>query len=300
MWICLGIVSAVFLGMYDISKKHALQQNAVLPVLFFSAVFGAGAILPFLILSRVTPELMLKYEFYIPVLTWIGHFHLFIKAAIIAIAWILGFFALRNLPISVVSPVSAVGPVWTLLGAIILFHEQPTYLQFIGVGVIISSYGWFSILGGREGIFFYKNKWIALSILATMLGAVSAMYDKLLIQRFGYSPLAVQAWFTIYIVPLLGIFMIIFWWPNRSRFTPFRWRWSIVLIGLMLLVADFLYFKALSYTGSLVGMLSTLRCSYIVISLIFGGMIFKETRLSSKMSALGGILTGVLLIFLSK
>ena len=86
MWICLGIVSAVFLGMYDISKKHALQQNAVLPVLFFSAVFGAGAILPFLILSRVTPELMLKYEFYIPVLTWIGHFHLFIKAAIIAIA----------------------------------------------------------------------------------------------------------------------------------------------------------------------------------------------------------------------
>jgi len=300
MWICLGIVSAIFLGMYDISKKHALRQNAVLPVLFFSAVFGASAILPFLILSRIAPESMLRYEFYIPEMTWMGHMHLFIKAAIITIAWVIGFYALSNLPISIVSPVGAVGPVWTLLGAVLLFHEQPSYLQYIGIAVMMASYGWLSVLGGREGVVFYKNKWIALSILATILGAASAMYDKLLIQRLGYSPLAVQAWFTIYIVPLLGILTIFFWWPNRDRFTPFRWRWSIVLIGLMLLVADFLYFKALSYTGSLIGLLSTLRCSYIVISLVVGGMIFRETRISSKLSAICGILTGVLLIFLSK
>jgi transporter family protein len=68
----------------------------------------------------------------------------------------------------------------------------------------------------------------------------------------------------------------------------------------MLLIADFLYFKALSYTGSLVGMLITLRCSYIVISLLVGGMIFKESQLSRKAFALCGILMGVFLIYLSK
>jgi transporter family protein len=300
MWICLGIVSAIFLGMYDISKKHALRQNAVLPVLFFASVFGAALIVPFLILSQVAPSAMHKCELYIPALTLGGHFHLFIKAAIISIAWVMGFFALSNLPISVISPVGAVGPVWTILGAILLFHEQPTYLQYIGVAIMTASYGWLSIVGGKEGIVFYKNKWIALTILATLLGAASAMYDKLLIQRLGYSPLAVQAWFTIYIVPLMGILTMFLWWPNRNRFVPFRWRWSIILIGLMLLVADFLYFKALSYTGSLVGMLSTLRCSYIVISLVVGGVMFKEARLSSKAFGLCGIMMGVLLIFLSK
>jgi drug/metabolite transporter (DMT)-like permease len=115
-----------------------------------------------------------------------------------------------------------------------------------------------------------------------------------------YPPLAVQAWFSISVVPVLGVFVLLFWWPGRKRYTPFIWRWSIVLIGLMLVAADFLYFKALSYRGSLVAMLSTLRCGYIVISLFAGGLLFNEARLSSKTTAVGGILLGVFLILLSK
>ncbi|MBN1973788.1 MAG: DMT family transporter [Sedimentisphaerales bacterium] len=300
MWIVLGIVSAIFLGMYDISKKHALNKNAVLPVLFFSTFFGALAILPFLILSHVAPETMISCKLYIPPLTWSGHLNLLAKSALITVAWMMSYFALSNLPISVISPIGAFGPVWTLIGAILLFHENPSHIQFLGIAVIMASYGWLSVVGRSEGIVFYKNKWILFSILSTMLGAVSAMYDKQMIQRWEYSPLAVQAWFTIYIVPLMGIVTMFFWWPGRSRFTPFRWRWSIILIGLMLLAADYLYFKALSYTGSLVGMLITLRCSYIVISLVAGGILFKETQLSRKACALCGILMGVFLIFLSK
>ena len=186
------------------------------------------------------------------------------------------------------------------MGAVLLFHESPSNIQFLGICVIMISYGWLSFVGKNEGIVFYKNKWIIFSIIATMLGAASAMYDKQMIQRWGYSPLAVQVWFTIYIVPLLGLVTLFLWWPNRNRFTPFSWRWSIILIGLMLLVVDFLYFKALSYTDSLVGMLATLRCSYIVISLAVGGVIFKETQLSRKALAISGILMGVFLIFLSK
>ena len=300
MWIILGIFSAVFLGMYDVSKKHALQQNAVLPVLFFSALFGAAAILPFLLLSRVFPDMVLGSKFYIPSLTLAGHLNVLAKSALITIAWLMSFCALRNLPISVMSPISAFGPVWTLLGAILLFHENPSFIQFLGITVIMVSYGWLSFVGKNEGIIFYKNKWVLYAIAATILGAVSAMYDKQMIQRWEYSPLALQAWFTIYIVPLMGIVLLVFWWPRRSTFTPFRWRWSILLIGFMLLVADYLYFNALSYTGSLVGMLITIRCSYIVISLVAGGIIFKETQLSRKAFAMCGILMGVFLIFLSK
>ena len=300
MWVGLGIVSAIFLGMYDISRKHALRENAVLPVIFLGAFSGAVVVLPFLALSRFSPETMINHAFYIPPLTLGGHLNLFAKAAIITIAWLMNFFALRNLPISIVSPISAFGPVWTILGEILLFSEYPSKIQFVGIFVMVASYIWLSRVGSREGIIFYKNKWILYSILATILGAISAMYDKLMIQRWEYSPLALQAWFMIYLVPLLGIVLMIFWWPKRSRYTPFSWRWSIIFIGTMLLVADFLYFRALTYTGALVGMLITLRCSYIVISLAIGGTIFNETQLSRKAFALCGILMGVLFIFISK
>jgi transporter family protein len=299
MWVYLGIFSAVFLGMYDVSKKHALQQNAVLPVLFLSTVFGAAVMLPLVLLSHKS-NLLVNTDFYVTAITWNGHLHLFLKAVIVSVAWMLSYVALKNLPISIVSPIGAVGPVWTLLGAVIMFHEQPTALQYVGFGIMIISYWWFSVIGGKEGILFYNNRWVALTLLATILGAGSAMYDKLLIQRMSCPPMAVQAWFSIYVVPVLGAFVLIFWWPNRKRYTPFDWRWSIVLIGLMLLAADFLYFKALSYHGSLIAMLSTLRCGYIVISLFVGCLLFHEARLSTKTSAVGGILLGVFLILLSK
>ena len=300
MWVYLGIVSAAFLGMYDISKKHALRQNAVLPVLFLSTVFGAAVMVPLVLLSLVKPGASSATGLYVPSIAWAGHFHLLVKSVIVSLAWMLSYFALKNLPISIVSPVTAVGPVWTLLGAVLMFHEHPTGLQYTGFGVMILSYWWFSVIGGKEGILFYNNRWIAFTVLATMLGAASAMYDKFLIQRLDYPPMAVQAWFSIYVVPVLGVFVLLFWWPGRKRYTPFTWRWSIVLIGLMLVAADALYFKALSYQGSLVAMLSTLRCAYIVISLFVGGLLFREARLSSKTTAVGGILLGVFLILLSK
>jgi len=300
MWVYLGIVSAIFLGMYDVSRKHALRQNAVLPVLFLSTVFGALVMLPLVLLSRAEPAHISPIAFYVPSLPWVGHLHVLVKSLIVSFAWTLSYLALKNLPISIVSPVSAIGPVWTLLGAVIMFHEQPTALQYAGFGVMVLSYWWFSVIGSKEGILFYNNRWIAFTILATMLSAASAMYDKLLIQRLAYPPMAVQAWFSIYVAPVLGVFVLLFWWPGRKRYTPFTWRWSIALIGLMLIVADFLYFRALTYQGSLIAMLSSLRCAYIVISLFVGGLLFKESRLSSKMTAVAGVLLGVFLILLSK
>ena len=50
-WIAASLVSAFFLGLYDLSKKHALRDNAVLPVLFLSTVCGAAVWLLLLLLA---------------------------------------------------------------------------------------------------------------------------------------------------------------------------------------------------------------------------------------------------------
>lgn len=49
MWIILAFVSATFLGFYDISKKAALKDNAVLPVLLLNTIFSTLIFSPLLI-----------------------------------------------------------------------------------------------------------------------------------------------------------------------------------------------------------------------------------------------------------
>jgi len=296
MWLYLGVISALFLGMYDVSRKHALRENAVMPVLFFSTLCAIPVVVPVIVLSRLAPELMLKANLFIPPASVITHLHLFNKAVIVSAAWVLAYYALKNLPISIASPVGAVGPVWTLVGALILFHEHLTATQYVGFAVMTLSYCLLSSIGDKEGIRFHSNKWILFILLASILGAASALYDKYLISSLGYPPLVVQAWFLIYLVPVLGLAVCLFHLPGRKNNTPFAWRWSIPAIAAMLILADVLYFRALTYSGSLISTLSIIRTSCVLVSFFVGGILFCELRLRSKAVALAGILIGMCLI----
>ena len=40
-WIVASLVSALFLGVYELCTKHAVRENAIVPVLFFSTLTGA-------------------------------------------------------------------------------------------------------------------------------------------------------------------------------------------------------------------------------------------------------------------
>ena len=51
MWLLLAFFSATLLGFYDVFKKKALKDNAVLPVLFFNTLFSSLIFLPFILLS---------------------------------------------------------------------------------------------------------------------------------------------------------------------------------------------------------------------------------------------------------
>jgi transporter family protein len=280
MWLYLGVISAIFLGLYDVGRKHALKDNAVLPVLFSSIVCSAIVAVATVILSRAVPDYMLKCGLFIPVESWTAHLHTFNKAVIISAAWVLSNFALKNLPISTASLANAASVVWVLAGGMILFHEHITVIQFIGFGVIVASYYCLSIIGNREKIILIKNKWILFILLATLLGAASAMYDKYLLQNLGYSPLFVQGWFLIYLVPIMGMVVAVFWYPVRQRHTAFVWRWSIPIIAMLLIFSDILYFRALNCTGSLISILSAVRSSYIAVSFLCGGFLLSELYLS--------------------
>ena len=299
MWIWLGLVSMFLLGVYDVCKKHALRENAVLPVLFLSNLASVQLAWPLLLGSALFPGAMDSMGLLVEPVPLVGHGLLFLKSIIVSTSWVLAYFAMKHLPITIVSPIRASGPVWTLIGAIILFHESPSGLQWAGMAVIFTSYFAFSILGREENIHFHRSKWIWFIFLATLIGTTSTLYDKWLIQRLGYSPVQVQVWYVLYITAIFTFYFAVLWWPQRKRSTPFVWRWSIPLIGILLFLADFVYFIALSNPDALIVILSILRRCSVLVSFFAGAFLFKEVNKGKKTWVLLGILFGVLLIILA-
>ena len=299
MWISLGLISAVLLGLYDVCKKHALNHNAVLPVLFLSTVAG---FVPMLILftgSRLAPAFMVQHGCLVPEAGVAEHLRILLKSAIVCTSWVLCYFAMKHLPISICSPIRASGPAWTLLGAVLFFQERPSGQQWAGIALIFAAYYAFSLAGRKEGVVFHRSAWILYMFLGTLVGSISTLFDKYLIQQLGYTPLLVQFWFSFYNLVLLGLFTACAWWPKRRSYTRLEWRWSIPAIGLLLIAADFVYFNAVKDPEALIVILSLLRRSSVVVSFAVGALVFKDANLRQKAWALAGVLAGVLLIALS-
>lgn len=294
-WILLSLCSALFLGLYDLAKKHALKENAVLPVLFFSIVTSALIWAPFILWSVLSPNSYPSDRFLIPIIPIASHGLLFLKSALVAASWIFGYFALKHLPISIASPIRATSPLWTILLAVSLMGEMPEAWQWLGIVIVIAAFYSFTLVGKLEGIHFTKNKWVGFMITATLLGACSALYDKYLLQNAQLEPATVQAWFSVY---LLIVMLPFYWLWRRGAWSRgiFEWRWSIPLIGILLLSADFLYFTAIAQEGALISVISPIRRASVVITFCGGILIHKEKNFKPKAICLLFLLGGIILL----
>jgi transporter family protein len=297
MWIILALLSAFLLGIYEVFKKLSVHKNAVIPVLFISTLTSSLIFLPIEIGSRFNPEFFKSIQLFVPEISIEQHVLIFLKSMLVVSSWILAFFAVKNLPITLVAPIRATGPIWTLLGAILIFGEQLNFYQWAGVIITLLFFYLLSTTGKSEGINFTTNKWVFFIVAGTFLGAASGLYDKFLMRRI--DRVAVQAWFSFYQVAILfPILAIVRWRLPKSERTPFHWRWSIPLIGLFLVLADYLYFNSLSYPESMISIVSSLRRGGVVISFVVGALVFHEKNIPRKALYLAGILIGILLISL--
>jgi transporter family protein len=297
MWLFLAFLSAALLGFYDVFKKKSLKDNAVLPVLFLNTVFSSLIFLPFILLSLGSnPVLADGSIFHVPVAGWEVHKFILLKSFIVLSSWILGYFGMKNLPITIVGPINATRPVMVLVGALVIFGERLNVYQWIGVLLAVFSFFLLSRSGKKEGIDFKKNKWILFVVLSAVMGAVSGLYDKYLMKQL--NPMLVQSWYNVYQVFIMGTVIALLWWPKRKSTTPFRWDWAIILISIFLGAADFVYFYALSYSDSMISIVSMVRRSSVIVSFLFGAMVFREKNLKSKAVDLALVLLGMLFLYI--
>lgn len=302
MWLAYSFLSAALLGFYDVFKKKSLRGNAVIPVLCLNTLFCSLIFLPMVFLS-LSGHLEQGSLFYIPVAGWEVQRYVLLKALIVLSSWLLGYFGMKHLPITIVGPINATRPVLVLIGALLVYGERLNLYQWIGVLLALFSLFLLSRSGKKEGIDFRHNKWIVFIALASILGAVSGLYDKYLMASpgnggVGLDRMVVQSYYNFYQFGLMGLVLLFLWLPVRKKTTPFSWHWSILMISLFLCAADFVYFYALSLDGAMISIVSMVRRGSVLVSFLFGALIFREKNLRSKAVDLLLVLLGMIFLYI--
>ena len=322
MWVVLAFVSALCLGGYDVSKKIALQQHRVVDVLTLSILISSLILSVPLLLSRCCPELLIDTPFYVPKLSKEAHMLTFVKSCIVLSSWIFAYVSLKHLPLSVVSPMQATRPMWTLVGALLIFGERLNAWQWVGIVLATGSIFAFSFrkhhhLNLRHNVRaqLTDNRYYICLVLAILIGSCSGLYDKYMMRHFDHN--FVQVYYTFY----QAILMMIVWWieaksrkskdrcaqsrkskdeSRESRVESLRAKgWlPIVLISVFLVMSDNVYMLALEDPDSLIAVVSTIRRGGAVIGFAYGLLILHESDAKKKAACMVGIMLGLICLAL--
>ena len=292
-WIVWILASSFFLALYDLTKKASVAHNAVLPVLFISTCCGCAAYMVSLAAcgrlgaaaAGLTPEVVALSA---------------VKCAVVSASWVLTFCALRTLPISIATPIRASSPALVFLIAFVLYGERPAPLQAVGMAAVFAGYFAFSWAGRHEGIDFFRCRAVWYAIGGTVFSALSAIWDKWLLQVRGLEVETMQFAFQAGLVVFYGLALAVCRLVRRGKCDTFEWRWTIPLVGILLATGDWLYFRGLSYPDVHVSAVSLMRRLSVVITFVLGAKFFHETNLVRKAVALAVVLVGIVLICLGR
>ena len=289
MWTAWILSSAVFLALYDISKKASVRGNAVLPVLLISAATGTVAYTSALWVAGGVPDAV--------AVSTVDLALILTKSLIVGTSWALTYCALRTLPVTIATPIRASAPAIVFIAAFFLYVERPTISRVVGMLLVFAGYWAFGWAGKHEGIDFLRSHSVWFAVGGMFMSAVSSLWDKFILQKCAIPVETMQFWFQCGLVGMYAILLALRRVASFRR-DAFEWRWSIPLTGVLLVAADWLYFHGLAIPDVSIAEGSLLRRFSVVITFVLGAVFFHERNLRRKGIALAAVLAGVVLLCL--
>jgi len=307
-WVLLGLLAGLVLGTYDFLTKIALRETGVLAVVVASSVLGACLWLPFVWVPGGGPwaQALAPLGLHPAPLTWQAHALLLPKSLMMVATWVLSYYAVKALPLSISAGVRASGPVWTALGAIVLLGEHLSAWQWAGLAVSMLSYLAFSLIGQKEGIRFSRDGWVLCMVAATLLSSANALYDKHIVAQLRLDLAAVQAWSAVQrgvlalcllpwvvtsVLPGMGGRGLRGRWPGWSAAWPIVW--PVVAIAVSYVVAEYIYLAAVQVEGAMISVISVLRRTNLVMVFGLSAWLLQERFIRHKTVAMAGVLAGI-------
>jgi uncharacterized membrane protein len=275
------LCSGMILGLWDVCKKICLKKNSVLVVLSLYSVFCL------LIVSFELPNAINISSNNLLVIL--------IKSIFVYVSWTMSFIALKKLPISIIAPFDSMNPVFSILLGIIVLNERLGYVQLLGIAIMLVSYYFISKVGNIEIGNIFKNKYFYFMIIAAFLSAVSALIDKVALRSINSGML--QFWFSLFMAVLYNITLMIYKFGFKKNLN-FKFDYNIIIMSILLVLADRIYFNALNIPSTQISIAMPLRKISILISVMIGGALFKEGNLRKKFVCTILLILGIIILFI--
>ena len=294
-WMLLVLFYGVLKGVREIVKKMALKKNGVIEVLFFYT---------FLAFLFVLPQAKDAGGLYGTDYLWIA-----LKSFFVFLAWIFSFKAIKKMPISLYGVLDLSRVLFsTLLGVVVLDETlgfMKTFgLLFVSSGLLLLKYRP-PFLKSKEEIGLQENSnaeqiekisdnvktiYIVFAFLSCILNALSGLMDKILMKDMNSSQL--QFWYMLFLVIYYGIYMI----ATKTKLSKGIWKngW-IWLLSILFVMADKALFIANGMAESQVTVMTLLKQSGCVVTILAGKFIFKEKNAGYKLFCAAVIVIGIVI-----
>ena len=308
LWILLTLFYGVVKGLREIVKKKSLEKSTVMEVLFFYTLIGFVILLPDVgEVSFIEPRLLMLVA---------------VKSFVIFVAWICGFKAIREIPVSLYGLLDLSRVLFATLLGVVFIKEDLRPTQMIGILLVAAG-----LMALRfEGRFRAKRRadaepaetkeaaeeqaaskaqdtgsekkpvsrmwlFVVLSFLSAFLNAVSGTMDKVLTKDV--SPADLQFWYMLFLVLFYALYIII------SR-THIDWKKTlknhwIWILSILFILADRALFMANQIPESKVTVMTLIKQSGCIVTILGGRLVFKEKGMLYKLLCASVIIAGIMI-----
>jgi drug/metabolite transporter (DMT)-like permease len=281
MWMWLVLLYGVFKGFREVLKKKALEKNSTMEVLFAYTLIAFLMVVPD---AKNAFGMELKYYFYIA-----------IKSFVIFFAWMFSFKAIKQMPISLYGVLDLSRVLFaTLLGVVVLQETLGTFqvlgLILVSAGLLLLKYKP-KVRAGQSGNEGEKVavKLVVMAFASCLLNAVSGLMDKLLMRDINSSQL--QFWYMLFLVLMYLIFILVTRTPVHVK-SVLRNQW-IWLLSILFVIGDRALFVANGMADSRVTVMTLIKQSGCIVTILAGRFIFHEKNIAHKLICAAIIIAGI-------
>lgn len=275
-WIIFIILYGILKGTREPIKKKLLKDVDVLTALFVYTFIGFLMAVP-----------TAKGVFSVPlsIFAWI-----LIKSGSIFFAWILSFTVLKKIPVSIYGITDMSRVLFSTLMGVVFLQESLTLKGIVSLCLVVLGL----YLANRRKADTkepYSMKQIWLLLLACFFNAISGTLDKYIMSTGTITSSALQFWFMLTLSLMYLAYILI----RREKLqikkavtTPW-----IYVLSFSLVLGDRLLFIANSDPASQVTVMTLLKQSSAVVTIILGKIIYHEKNIIKKLICAAIILVGI-------
>lgn len=288
-WFYLAFISAVFSALAAISEKKVLFKLDALDFSFFVSVITLVLSIPFFF------DAPLDLGFSTPLII------LFIKAILSAIAFLCVMLAIKNLEISEALPLLALSPgLVAILGAL-LIGDVLVLNEWIGlILMLIGTY----ILELRKDdqsfidpfkslLRFQKYKYV---FFALILFSVTSLIDRVLLKDFKLPPYTFMAYQQLFFAIIFSSLILFRKKKFKEIFKPLNRNIVFLIIVISIFTVIYRYTQIEATKIAAVALVLSVKRLSVLMAIIIGGKLFKESNVLKRVIAAIIILTGLIIL----